>query len=158
MTQEQVMDTLLGIWEQDSKGWETYRFLGGEEDLAWVIHPLTGFLKRRFGLKPLSRALVVVTAEVVVRYDHFLVYGDLDNWRERLIFIARSAEGNRVLHEIAEEVERVVGELQGNEEARKKAYRAFFWWAYGSNDRLLFEVTHGVQRLLRAWRRTGRGL
>jgi hypothetical protein len=62
------------------------------------------------------------TGEIFVQYEHFYLDGDLDDWGESLLLFATSEQGNRLLHEIAAEVESLANDLIEDGEKREEAY------------------------------------
>ena len=101
------MNRLRGKWCKIANGYDSYEFLEGESAL---VFPLALRMEERFRLTShtLPPLPVITDDHVSIRYEHMTL--GWDNWSGLFLF-ADSQEGNRVLHEIAAEIESLVNDL-----------------------------------------------
>jgi len=96
------MNRLTGKWYKIADGRDSYEFFEGDYSL---VFPLAVHLEKRF---PFTRLPVISLDQIFISYEHLMLGWDI--W-SGLFLQANSQEGNRVLHEIAAEVENLVNDL-----------------------------------------------
>jgi hypothetical protein len=99
------MNRLRGKWYKAANGYDVYEFFEAKD---YLTPQLALLLEQRFGFTPQGRPIVCLDSDTLIQYEHFSL--NWDNWTG-LYLLADSEEGQRVLHEIAAEVESLVNDL-----------------------------------------------
>jgi hypothetical protein len=99
------MNRLRGKWDKATNGYDVYEFFEAQDYLTPALALL---LEQRFGFTSQERSIVSLDGESLIQYEHFSL--NWDNW-SGLYLLADSEEGQRVLHEIAAEVESLINDL-----------------------------------------------